>query len=43
MEKVKIIESSIIEQIKEIVKKTAQKIINRKNLYNGKVKSKNMA
>ena len=43
MEKVKIIESSKIEHIKEIVKKQLRKIIDRKNLYNGKVKSKNMA
>ena len=38
MEKVKIIESSKIEHIKEIVKKQLRKIIDRKNLYNGKVK-----
>ena len=43
MEKVKIIESSKIEHIKEIVKKQLRKIIDRKNLYNGKVKSKNIA
>ena len=43
MEKVKIIESSKIEHIKEIVKKQLKKIIDRKNLYNGKVKSKNIA
>ena len=43
MEKVKIIESSKIEHIKEKVKKQLRKIIDRKNLYNGKVKSKNIA